>query len=239
MRKLLALGAVLTLAAASGCTDPKGYDDSFGRHVKAYLLDHPEVLMEMQQAYYDKQQKLAIEHMKPLIKKYSSQIFNDPRDPSIGPADAKVVVVQFFDYRCPHCKSEAAPAVLDLIKKYPDVRWVFKEFPIFGPPSQLASRAGLAAFKAGHYLPVYQGLMASPEVDQGVIDQVMAKAGIPKAMEDQLMATPALAAQVVDVQTLAAELGVDGTPAFIIGDTAVNGANMQKVEELILKGRKN
>jgi protein-disulfide isomerase len=243
---IAALGAV-TLSACG-----RESDADFGKRVHAYLVAHPETLRDMQEAYMVKQDTERSARAKPVIKSHASQIFNDPRDPFVGPANAKVTVVQFFDYRCPHCKAEAAPGVAALIKKHPDVKFVFKEFPIFGPPSLAASRTALGVWKTNpaDYLTVYQNMMADAALDEGVndpagvakmqasMDAVVKAAGLDPSKVHATGGADATTAQLSDVQKLAAELGIDGTPGFIVGDTLVSGADMDRVEELIQKGKK-
>ena len=212
----------------------------FDKGVHDYIVHHPEVLMEAQEAWSKKQDEQLAQRAKAVIRARRSEIFSDPRDPFVGPANAKVTVVQFFDYRCPHCKAEAAPAVLDLIRKYPDVKFVFKEWPIFGAPSQSAARAALGTWQAapGKYLGVYRALMGERDIDQAAVDRVLQAQGLDAASTEALGATPRTARQMADVERLAVDLNAGGTPAFIIGDTMVPGARMEQVEALIQKGRK-
>jgi protein-disulfide isomerase len=242
-------GALVLSLALAGCG--KDDDGAFGARVRTYLLAHPEVLKEAQQAYYAKQEADAVALARPLIKKHSSEIFSDPRDPFVGPKNAKVTVVQFFDYRCPHCKAEAAPGVMAMMKKYPDVKFVFKELPIFGGTSQLAARTALSVWREnpGDYLTVYRTMMDDQTLDESVndpagaakikdaIDGVVKANGLDVAATEKLGASDDVSKQLADVQRLAAELGVEGTPGFVIGDTLVRGADMEQVDKLIAKAR--
>ncbi|MRT32864.1 DsbA family protein, partial [Xylella fastidiosa subsp. multiplex] len=67
-------------------------------------------------------------------------------DDFVANPNGKVTVVEFFDYKCTYCKA-SAQAVLDIIAKNPDVRFVFKEMPILTDTSSKASEAQLAANK--------------------------------------------------------------------------------------------
>jgi len=58
--------------------------------------------------------------------------------PSKGPKDAPVIVVEFSDMQCPHCK-EAAPNVEKLIEEEPNTRFIFQNFPL--PAHNWAERA--------------------------------------------------------------------------------------------------
>ena len=83
----------------------------------------------------------------------------DPRDFVANP-DGKITVTEFYDYRCPHCIN-IAPKVVDLIQRHPDVRFVFKEMPIFGATSEHAARAALAAKAQGKdYVGLYEAICA-------------------------------------------------------------------------------
>jgi protein-disulfide isomerase len=204
----------------------------------------------MQEAYYAKQDADKVAKAKPLIHSHASEIFNDPRDAFVGPKDAKVTVVQFFDYRCPHCKAEAAPGVLAMIKKHPDVKFVFKELPIFGGPSQAAARTAIGVWRTDPqaYIKVYADMMADADLDEGVNDPkgvaamkasvmaILKKNGLDAQKVDDVAGSPAADMQLASVQKLAAELGIDGTPGFIVGDTLITGADMDKVEALIKAG---
>ena len=211
---------------------------AFNRGVHDYIVGHPEVLLEAQAAYARKQDEAMATRAKAVIRARQAEIFADARDPFVGPRDARVSVVQFFDYRCPHCKAEAAPAVEALIRKYPNVKFIFKEWPIFGGPSQTAARAALGAWREGRYLPVYVALMADRDVTPETIDQALRGAGLDPGKTLADAASPEIARQLADVQSLAMALGADGTPAFIVGDTMVPGARMDQVEALIRKGLK-
>ena len=238
--------AALTLA---GC----GKDPAFEAKVHSYLLQHPEVLQEMELKLRDKEDSQTAERAKPIIHAHAKEIYSDPRDPFVGPANAKVVVVQFFDYRCPHCKAEAAPGVQAMIKKHPDVKFVFKDFPIFGGPSVAAARTAIGVWKAnpGDYLKAYSLMMADDDLDESVndpagaakmqasVDKIVTGLGLNAATVTTIGATTEASNELADNQKLAAELGLEGTPAFIVGDTLVSGANMDRVESLIQQGKKD
>lgn len=211
---------------------PPEVDKAFGDKVHAYLLAHPEVILEMQDAYTRKQMTAEANQVQSHLTALHQQIFDDPRDPTVGPRDAKVTVVEFFDYRCPHCK-DAAPDVLRLVRTYPDVRFVFKEMPIFGAPSRAAASVALAANRQGKYLPVYQALMEDHEVSPELVNQILAQNGLNPARTLEELSDPKIAMQIADVARLATNLGISGTPGFLINDHYVAGADIEQVSKLI------
>ena len=122
----------------------------FGQRVRAYLLAHPEVFQEAAQRLQAKDAADEADVMRrgrAQIPRLRAAIERDPADFVANP-NGRVTVTEFYDYRCPHCVN-AAPKVLDLIAAHPEVRFVFKETPIFGPTSEHAARAALAVKAAG------------------------------------------------------------------------------------------
>jgi protein-disulfide isomerase len=235
-----ALTAALLIALGACSRAGADADKVFGTKVHDYLVAHPEVLMEMQDAYTKKQMTDEASKVEQHIPALRGKIFDDPRDPSVGPRNAKVTVVEFFDYRCPYCKG-AAQDYLALIKAHPDVRFVFKEMPlsIHGPEARSAAAAALASNREGKYLQVYSALMADRAVDEDSINQVLAKEGLDPQRVRAAAADPKISAQIDDVASLANTLGVDGTPGFLVNGRFVSGARLDEISKLIEQAKKS
>jgi protein-disulfide isomerase len=210
-------------------------DKEFGDKVRAYLMQHPEVIKEAIDAYNAKVDAEAAENSKVAIQKNRQALERDPRDFVANP-NGKITVVEFYDYRCPHCVN-VAPKVADFIARNPDVRVVFKEMPIFGAESERAAFTALAVKRAGgDYLAAYSEMMAAKPLNDDVLTRVLARQGLTLAALD----TPAEAdkQQLIDIHRVAGEIGVTGTPSFIIGDVLVPGEDMDAVEAAVEKARK-
>jgi protein-disulfide isomerase len=210
--------------------------------VKAYLLDNPEVLIESLNVYERRQAEARQAELTRLVQTSQSALYNTKSDPSIGPANAPVTVVEFFDYRCGYCK-QSTDWVFDLPAEYKNkVRVVFKELPIFGGISETASLAALAAAKQGKYEAMHRGLMGienNDDLTDANIDAVAKAAGVNVQKMRADMNSAAVQKQLADSQALGASLQVGGTPGFFIGDQHIEGANTRAVEAAIaarLKG---
>src|SRR3546814_7249794 len=83
-----------------------------------------------------------------IIAARSDEIFNDPATPVGGNPQGDVSLVEFFDYNCPYCR-RVAPTLVEIEKDDPELRFVYKEWPILGPNSEFAARAELASRKQG------------------------------------------------------------------------------------------
>ena len=230
MTALLAIGLML---ACSACTSTSTGGKNLDTRIHAYLLAHPEVLIEMQEINARNAEAIRIAQMRDLVRANADALFRDDRDASAGPKDARIVIAVFEDYQCGHCKMEAAPVIAGLLQEHPDVRIVFKEFPIFGDKSQTAARLAIAAARQGKFLPVYKALMAAPELDDAVIDKILAANDVNVAQARTVANSAAILAQLDDVFRLAGKMNVRGTPAFIVGDEVIVGADTDRIEQLI------
>ena len=252
MRRLLAAGlAVLTLAAAAATPAwaqqapagastpvPSGKPDPFGEQVRAYLLAHPEVIMEAVQLLQERKQLAEAEAQKQAITIRADEIFRDPASPVGGNGAGDVTLVEFFDYNCKYCKA-VAPTVADLRSADPALRLVYKEFPILGLGSVAAAKVALAAHRQGNYQKFHEQLMnhASP-VDEAVAMQAAAAVGLDLDRLKRDMADPAIAEAIARNQALAAALGINGTPGFVLADQVVPGAvDRATLEGLIARAR--
>lgn len=232
MRLATALTAALLLAA---CSREPAVDREFGEQVRAYLLAHPEVIEE---AVVKLQEKRAVEAKAKagdLIRKNQKALSADKRDFVANP-NGKVTVVEFYDYRCSFCKT-ITPQIAELIRADPNVRFVFKEYPIFGDVSDRAARAMIGAKDSGKFLELHKALMAERSLDDAALARVFAQHGLDA--EAMIAKAGAKAdAQLVDAHKLAGQLGIDGTPAFVVGDTIVHGADMAALKKAIADAKK-
>lgn len=199
-------------------------EGALGEAIRSYLLENPAVMAEV---FENTQRYLIAEDEKrqsETFKKNSDALYNDKRDFSIGRPDAPITVVEFFDYNCGYCK-RAFPDIMKLTQKNPDVRVVFKEFPILGSASEQAARAALASKSEGKYFAIHQGLLnARGSVGGAALSSLIEKHGL---NADEIVTrgkNKDIDAHIKDVRNLAQSLGVNGTPAFIIDNQLFSGA---------------
>src|SRR5258706_1924636 len=225
--------AVLGVLSLAACQ--KVEDAAFGAKVHAYLLAHPEVLREAE-IQLQRNDRLAAEKASTdAIAKYRGQLERDTRDFVANP-DGKITVVEFFDYRCGYCKL-AAPQVVDLIEKNPDIRFVFKQFPIFGEVSDTAAKVALTRAAKAKGVQLYQVRMSEKALDDAALDRHLAEVGIDPAQARKDAQHPMIDRQILDTHALAEALKIDGTPAFIVGDTLIPGADIPALKAAIAKAR--
>lgn len=222
---------LLVAAALAGCHGRHSDDLAFGQRVRAYLLDHPEVLNEAAerlQARAAQQQAADQKEALARLPTLRAAIERDPADFVAHPQGA-ITVTEFYDYRCPHCEN-VAPQLLALIARRPDVRFVFKEMPIFGPVSEQAARAAYAVEAAhGDYLGFYRDAMAARALDEATIERLALAHGARSA--DLAGPIPqAVSARLAKTAKLFTSLDLGGTPAFIVGDRIVYGEDTDALQ---------
>jgi protein-disulfide isomerase len=205
LRLFAAVAAAALLVSACSKSDA-----AFDAKVHDYLLAHPEVIQQAMAKLQAQQDQQAAAQAKVAIAQNRQSLEHDPRDFVANPS-GRVTVTEFYDYRCPHCIN-AAPAVLKIIHDQPDVRFVFKEFPIFGDVSEHAA-AGAIVLKqqGGDVLSLYRDLMATHPLDDAAVDRILRGHGVDPAKLDD-PAVHALAEQeILAVRKLAIDLGIEGT----------------------------
>ncbi|HEV2532852.1 DsbA family protein [Phenylobacterium sp.] len=230
MKPVLSVAAA-ALAALSLAGCQKADDAVFGQRVHAYLMAHPEVIREAAQKLQENEQAAAAKASTQAIAKFRDQLERDPRDIVVNP-NGKLTVVEFFDYRCGYCKL-AAPEVVKLIEQNRDIRFVFKQFPIFGEVSDTAAKAALTAAAKPKGLELYKSWMAEKALDDTLLDHDLTAAGLDPVQVRKASNDPAIARQILDTRALATSLRIEGTPAFVVGDTLIPGADIPALKAAI------
>lgn len=249
MRYALVLVALLLscLSPAQAATSlPEGEKAAIEDLIKTYLTkEHPEIVMQAMQELQKRDQASAEAKTTEAIKASKAKIYNDPNTPVGGNPNGDVTIVEFADFQCGYCKM-SEPFIERVLKEDKGVRLVYKDFPVLGPQSTMAAKAALAAFRQGNdkYIKMHDDLLSKKEhLNDEMIFASATAAGVDldklkkdmndKAMEDHVQAN----------LDLGVEIGVRGTPMFIIGSKVYPGAlqydQLKKaIEEARAEGKK-
>ncbi len=239
---LFALAVCAFLAPPAGAADAltPAQKEAVERVVHDYILAHPEVMVEAIRTAQAKAKEKKEENAKQAITARRGELLSDTSAPVAGNPQGDVTIVEFFDYRCPYCK-QVEPHLEALLKEDPKLRIVYKEFPVLGPESLYASRMALAAQKQGKYAPFHDAMMAAKgKITDETVLEVARSAGIDVARAKTDMSAPDIQEIIKRNYALADALDIQGTPAFIVGDTLVPGAtDLDNLRRLIAEARKN
>ncbi len=238
LRRAALFGAVL-LAVASlakpARADPFTQDqrNQIVQILRDALIRDPSILRDalaaLQEDEARRQAQQVLAHQDKLI---------DPSDPVGGNPAGNVTIVEFFDLRCPYCR-QMEPDLEKLLGTDHAVRIVYKDLPILGPPSVLGARALLAAQRQGGYVKLRSLLLqASPDITEADIRRAALAAGLdwPRLSRDMNLA--AISQRLTANLQLAREIGIEGTPALVIGKRFIPGvADLAELKDAVAAAR--
>ncbi len=238
MKNLVIAAAVVAASSAFALQPRAATTDQFNdaqeqaiqQIVRSYLLANPELLEEVIAELQKKREaEAAVARQEYLRELYSA----DSPYKRFGMGNGDVVVVEFMDYNCPFCRT--AYSVLNELAKETEIEVRFIEFPVLGPMSTLASQAALAAEKQGKYIEFHDALMRLTDrinSEETVFD-IAKQVGLDVERLKEDMQTPEITGLIDENLQLADTLGVQGTPAFFVGDNSIPGAPEDLRDELI------
>ena len=196
---------------------------SVNKLIHDYILAHPEIVIEALQEGEQKADGAKEAAAASALAQHQKELLQDPDSPVLGNPNGTVTLVEFFDYRCPYCKSSAA-SVTELIRSDPKLRVVMKELPVLGPESVFASRIALAAARHGTYAAFHDAVLAyKGALDNDKTLDIARSLGLDPTKLQKEAADPAITANIQSDLDLARTLGIDGTPTFVVGDDIIPG----------------
>lgn len=209
---------VLTPAAAAEEALTK---EAVEKIVHDYIMEHPDVILDAVNQY---QQRTMEEKQKAAVETNREYLFRDERSPVIGNPEGDVTIVEFFDYNCGYCK-RVLPTVQELINEDKNIKVIFKDIPILGPTSETAAKWALAAQKHNKYFEFHTALMnhKGPITDD-TLSKIATDLELDPARLKKDAETTDVLLQIERNRSLFTQMGLGGTPAFIIGDEVVPGA---------------
>lgn len=184
--------------------------------VRAYILDHPEVLPEAMERLQQREAQGRIAPLRSALETpFPGAVLGNPA--------GKVTLVEFTDFACGYCRQSVA-AVDALIGRNPDLRVVVRELPIIAPESEPAARMALAAAAQGRYPAYHKAMFSGARPSPQAIADAAAAAGLDRGTANTFAASDNAGAELKRNLDLARQLGINGTPAWIIGDRLITGA---------------
>lgn len=149
-------------------------------------------------------------------------------DPTLGPSDAPITIVEFSDFECPYCQRHALETYPQLIAAYGDqIRYVYKDYPLSSihPNAFSAALAGQCAFEQDKFWE-YHDLLFSGRLGLGresylaYAEELNLDADKFTTCFDEQRYTDAVQGDF----DFASQLRIGSTPTFIINGIALVGA---------------
>jgi protein-disulfide isomerase len=218
----VAAATFAAMGAPSHAEDVAGFDakqkDAIRAIVKEYLLKEPEIIREAINELNKRQELAAADER----KKALASIYKEQSPFTTG--DGNITVVEFFDYNCGYCR-KAFDNLVKLTKEEKDVRVVFIEFPILSEGSKVASQAAIASAKQNKYFEFHQAMMDfNGPIAPETVFKIAADIGLDVEKLKADMKAPEVDELIEKNLQLGTSMGVQGTPAFFVGDEAIPGA---------------
>lgn len=237
----LMVGIMLAAWAPARAEEPAAAADlsveQVEKIVREYLLREPEIVYRALEELQRRQTEAAVARQRTAIVENQSELLNDPASPVGGNPEGDVTLVEFFDYRCAYCR-RVVPSMRALLDEDRGLRVVFKELPVLGPDSVRAARAALASRRQGGYVPFHFALMTADDLSLQGIRAAAEAVGLDADRLEADMTAPEVIAAIEANYALANELGIEGTPAFVIGTQMIPGAvDKARLEQLIREAR--
>lgn len=147
-------------------------------------------------------------------------------NPSKGPKNAPITIVEFTDYQCPFC-GRVRPTINQVIDKYKDqVRYVLRDYPLpFHGNSKKAHEAAHCAGDQGKYWEMNVLLFKNQTaLEVAKLKDYAKEVGLNQAKFDKCLDSGKYTKKVDDNQSYGSKVGVNGTPAFFINGISLSGA---------------
>lgn len=215
---------------------------AFGDAVRAYLLAHPEILVDVGQALQAKQDAEQAKGDAAMIAANAAEIFADANSYVGGNPEGDITLVEFLDYRCAYCR-KAHGDVAELVSSDGNIRYLVKEFPILGDQSVVASRFAIAALKVAGpeaYAKINAGFYESfrGDVTEATLSTFATGLGIDPAPILAEMSSDEVTQIIAANHALAEKLQISGTPTFVLSDQMLRGfVPLSAMREIVAKAR--
>jgi len=209
--------------------------------VANWIANNPELILESVINMQKKQAEKQLEEAGQNISNKLNDLYKRDIDPAVAPKNHDVAVIEFFDYNCGYCK-RAVPTIEKLIAQDKKVKVIFKELPILGKSSEDLAKVSLAfnMLAPSRYFNFHNDLMKSKARTTEEAIAIAAKHGTTKEKIQKVLAKfdDKISKEIAFNRQLANSIGVNGTPAFLVGETLIPGAvGLSTLREEIKKER--
>lgn len=195
--------------------------------IESYLKANPKVVREAFEAAQRQEELDRQKRAEQNYKNYLNELHNIENSPYIGPKDAKITIVEFFDFNCGYCK-RVAPAMMKVLQNNSDVRIILKPVAFLSATSQTAAKALLAAneLDSKNVVKFYEALLSTKSsITETTIYDELSKAGYDVAEIKKAMDSEAVKKKFEAIAELSRNVEVRGVPTLII-----NGAPLRAID---------
>lgn len=199
---------------------------AFRAEVRAYLMENPEIIMEAVEVLRQRDARAEADGDMQLVEDHSAEIFADGYSWIGGNLEGDITLVEFLDYRCGYCR-RAHAEVKELVETDGNIRLIYKELPILGEDSVLASRFAVAVKHVegdDAYSNTHDALMSMKgEVTLTALSRLAEALGLNAQAIMARMDDESVYQEIATTRALAGKLNISGTPTFVMQDELLRG----------------
>jgi protein-disulfide isomerase len=238
---VLLLGSIGSLPSLARPPKPKPVTPNLEQQVLEIIRKHPEVVIDSIQKYVAEQErKDKAAQAAALQKKRENTAALIGDSPTTGAIDRKIVLVEFSDFQCQFC-AQAHANIKQFVEKHKDqVTLVYKHFPLtqIHPEALPAAQAAWAAHKQGKFWAYHDALFTNQK-KLGEEFYVATAQNLKLDMAKFNVDRQAANQSIVQDFSLGRQLGVDGTPTFVMNGEFFSGVvSVADLETLLAKVQK-
>jgi protein-disulfide isomerase len=207
-------------------------DHEIEKIIKRYITQNPELIKSILNNHEINIKKEKFKNTVNVLKKIEN--------PGIFQKNADITIYEFFDYNCGYCKS-VLKTVQETLFEDKNINFIFVEYPILSQASYTTAIAALASKNQGLYIEFHSALMnLRGRINEDQIFNTAKKIGLDINQLKAEMKNPEIKKQLLQNHKIAKSLGLNGTPAFIIGNIIIPGAiDKDKLRKVIKKFRES
>ena len=220
---LVAIALLMPVKATAQEFTPQ-QNQQIQKMIQEYLFKNPKDLREAiiaLQAYELRQQQKAA---RMALVAQEKSLYGSTVSYVAGNPNGDVTLIEFFDYNCAYCR-RSMKDLMTLIDTDPNLKVIFKEFPILGEGSFYAARAAVASIKQGKYFEFHKAMMqVRGTTGKGNVLEIAEEVGLDVKKLEKEMKAPYITKEIDEVLRTASAIGINGTPAYVVGDSVISGA---------------
>lgn len=241
MRRLALVAALMIFGLAGGTA---AQDAATEAQIRSVLAKNPDIVQDIVRDYLlknpDLVRKILVEMIRqkskaaaPMpdhaasIRSNAATLFSSKHQTVIGNPDGDVTLVEFFDYNCGFCKRSLSDK-LELLKSDPSLRIVLKDYPVLGKDSLDAARIAIAlrmqSFRGDRFLEFHKRLLEARRSDGATALIIARDLGADMVQIERDLSSDEIRTTVEENTALGRNLGITGTPSYVVGNTVESGA---------------
>ncbi len=228
------LSVIAVIVAAAALINSRASQNQVNisaEQVASILNENPKMVIDAFNSYQEQQRAEAEKAAMEAMQKYIPDLVSTENALYVGPEDAKITVVEFFDFSCGYCK-RLAPELEKTIAANGDVKFIFKPLTFLGSAYQ--AKGAYAAANQGKFIEYYTAVMAANgRLNEASVDAIAEKIGLDMEQFKADLAADKVVEKLGKIAELADNLQVRGVPSVFVNGKPAHAMNADELQKII------